>query len=115
MDLPPIEGEGHLVLQPEALLDTRVRQLRSKVIKEYLIRWRNLPDEDSTWEGENILQHPSLFFLEDKQILGGEDCNIPNYLIASWNIICCSIFQSRRINGVGRPLNIFSRNKTLPM
>ena len=78
MDLPPIDDEGHLVLQPEAILDTRERQLRSRVIKEYLIRWRNLPDEDATWEGENILQHPFLLLLEDKQLLGGEDCNIPN-------------------------------------
>ena len=78
MDLPPIDDEGHLVFQPEEILDTRERQLRSRVIKEYLIRWRNSPDEDATWEGEKILQHPSLLFLEDKQLLGGEDCNIPN-------------------------------------
>ena len=33
MDLPPIDDEGHLVLQLEAILDTQERQLRSKVIK----------------------------------------------------------------------------------
>ena len=66
------------MLQPEAILDTRERQLRSKTVKEYLIRWRNLPDEDAPWEGEKILQHPSLQLLEDKQHFGGEDCNIPN-------------------------------------
>ena len=37
--------QGHLILQPEAILDTRERQLRNRVIKEYLIRWRNLPNE----------------------------------------------------------------------
>ena len=50
-ELPPTDDEGHLVLQPEAILDTRERHLRSRVVNEYLIRWRNLPDEDATWEG----------------------------------------------------------------
>ena len=78
MDLPPIDDEGHMVLQPEAILDTPERQLRNRVIKEYPIQWRNLPDEDTTWEGDKILQHPSLQLLEDNQHFGGEDCNIPN-------------------------------------
>jgi hypothetical protein len=37
------------------------------VIREYLIRWRDLPVEDATWEGDQILQHPSLQLLEGKQ------------------------------------------------
>ena len=65
-ELPPTDDERHLVLQPEAILDTRERQLRSKTVKEYLVRWKNLPDEDATWESEKILQHPSLQLLEDK-------------------------------------------------
>ena len=54
-EIPHTNDEGHLVLQPEAILDTREKHLRSRVVKEYLIRWRNLPDEDATWEGEKIL------------------------------------------------------------
>ena len=77
-ELPPTDDDGHLVLHPKAILDTRERHLRIRVVKEYMIRWRNLPGEDATWEGENILQHPSLQLLEDKQHFGGEDCNIPN-------------------------------------
>ena len=76
MEFSPTDDEGHLVLQPEAILDTQERQLRSNIIKGYLNRWKNLPDEDATWEGEKILQHPSLRFLDDKQHFGGEDCNI---------------------------------------
>ena len=47
-ELPPTDDEGHLVLQPEAIIDTRERQLRSRTVREYLVRWRNLPDEDAT-------------------------------------------------------------------
>ena len=66
------------MLQPKAIIDTRERQLQSKTVREYLVRWRNLLDEDTTCESEKILQHQSLQLLEDKQHFGGEDCNISN-------------------------------------
>eukprot|EP00253_Pinus_taeda_P032475 PITA_32475 len=62
-ELPPMDDEGHLVLQPEAIIDTRERQLRSRMVREFLVRWKNLPDEDATWESEKILQHLSLQLL----------------------------------------------------
>ena len=77
-ELPPTDDEGHLVLQPKAIIDTRERQLQSRKIREFLVRWKNLSDEDATWESEKILQHPSLQLLEDKQHFARGDCNIPN-------------------------------------
>ena len=47
-ELPPMDDEGHLVLQPEAIIDARERQLRSKMVWEFLVRWKNFPDEDAT-------------------------------------------------------------------
>eukprot|EP00253_Pinus_taeda_P027596 PITA_27596 len=77
-ELPPTDDKGHLVLQPEAIIDTRERQLQNRTILEFLVRWKNLPDENATWESEKILQPPSLQLLEDKQHFSGGDCNIPN-------------------------------------
>jgi len=77
-ELPLLDDEGHLILTPEFILETRKRKLRSRVIKEYLVRWKDLLIEDITWEGEKILQHPVLQLLEDKQHLGGEDYNVPS-------------------------------------
>jgi hypothetical protein len=51
-ELPPLDEEGQLILIPEEVLDTRERKLRNMSIKEYLIKWENLPIEDATWEGE---------------------------------------------------------------
>jgi hypothetical protein len=65
--LPPLDEEGQLILIVEEVLDTREKKLRNKSIKEYLIKWKNLPIEDATWEGENILQHNGLQLLENKQ------------------------------------------------
>jgi hypothetical protein len=34
--------------------------------------------EDATWEGEQILQHPDLILLEDKQFWEGETMMSPS-------------------------------------
>jgi hypothetical protein len=66
-ELPPLDEEGQLELVPEEILEFREKRLRSRVIRECLVRWRGLPVEDATWESEQILQHPGLMLLEDKQ------------------------------------------------
>ena len=66
------------MLQPEAIIDVRERQLQSRIVREFLVRWKNLPNEDATWESEKILQHPSLQLLGVKQHFSEGDCNIPN-------------------------------------
>jgi hypothetical protein len=59
--LPELDEEGKIILEPEAITDTRIRQLRNRSISEYLIKWRKLPTEDSTWEDESFIQkHPEL-------------------------------------------------------
>jgi hypothetical protein len=70
-ELPPLDEEDQLELVPKEVLKQRERRLRSKVIKECLVRWRGLPMEEATWEGERILQHLGLMLLEDKQSLEG--------------------------------------------
>jgi hypothetical protein len=72
--LPTLDEEGHLIPVPEQILAFREKRLRNKTVNEYLIRWKDLPKEDATWEGEQILQRPGLQLLEDK------DCHIPSPL-----------------------------------
>ena len=70
-ELPPLDDEGQLVLIPERILEVRERKLRNKIIKDYLVQWKDLPIEEATWETEQVLQHPALQLLEDKQIRAG--------------------------------------------
>ena len=51
---PELDEEGKIILEPEAITDTRIRQLRNRSILEYLIKWRKLLAEDSTWEDEYL-------------------------------------------------------------
>ena len=62
-----MDDEGHITLILEKILKTREGRLRSRTIKEYLVTWKDIPSEDSTWEEESVLQHPNLKLLEDKQ------------------------------------------------
>ena len=59
--LPMLDDEKSIIWEPEAIIATRERRLRSRTLKEYLIRWKNFPDEDASWETEQFRQqYPSL-------------------------------------------------------
>lgn len=66
-ELPPLDDEGKLILEPETILHVQEKTLRNKTIEEYLVKWKGLPTEDVTWEGAEIFDHPNLKLLEDKQ------------------------------------------------
>ena len=60
-----------MILIPERILEVREWKLRNKIIRDYLVQWKDLPIEEATWEAEQVLQHPALQLLEDKQIQAG--------------------------------------------
>ena len=47
--LPEFDKEGKIILEPQAITDTRVCQLRNRSISKYLIKWKKLPTKGSTW------------------------------------------------------------------
>ena len=77
-DLPPLNEEGKLILEPLEILEVRENVLHNRTVREYSVRWRHLPLDHASWEGKHILQHLALHLLEDKQISGQEDCDVPN-------------------------------------
>ena len=69
---PELDEEEKIILDPEAIIDT-IRQLRNRSISEYLIKWRKLPAEDSTWEDESFIQkHPELLKHYEQHLSQGE-------------------------------------------
>jgi hypothetical protein len=54
-----LDKEGKLIFDLEAITNTRILYLRNRSISEYLIKWKKLYVEDSTWEDESFIQnHP---------------------------------------------------------
>ena len=72
--LPKLDEEGKIILEPEVVMDKRTRQLWNRSILWYLIKWKNLPTEDSTWEDENFMQkHPELLKHWGQHFFEGEE------------------------------------------
>jgi hypothetical protein len=76
-ELPPLDEEGKLILIPKEVLEVREKKLRRRNIKEYLVKWKNLPTEDATWESEQVLQEIASELLVGKQFLAGETVMSP--------------------------------------
>jgi hypothetical protein len=61
--LPMLDEEGRIILDPKSIISTQEKRLHFQVIKEYLIKWKNLLKEDVAWESEKFLKlRPSLSF-----------------------------------------------------
>ncbi|KAH9297684.1 hypothetical protein KI387_029366, partial [Taxus chinensis] len=71
--LPELDEEGRVILEPECILQTCTKRLRTRVITEYLIKWKNMDNEDATWEDMTFLQqHPELLNIGDNVALKGK-------------------------------------------
>ena len=47
---PPMDANGELRLEPEAMLNHKMRKVANQAMTEVLIHWRGTTKEDSTWE-----------------------------------------------------------------
>ncbi|KAA8550160.1 hypothetical protein F0562_001824 [Nyssa sinensis] len=56
IDFPLTDDEGVVVLQTDAILDTRWVKKGSRFVEESLVKWKRLPVDDATWEETAILQ-----------------------------------------------------------
>jgi hypothetical protein len=48
--LPPVDGNGEIQPEPEAIIDRRMVRQGSRASSEVLIKWVGAPAEDNTWE-----------------------------------------------------------------
>jgi hypothetical protein len=55
-NLPELDEEGSICLQPQVVLDQRECLLRQRTIKEVLVHWKDTTLADATWEVTTILQ-----------------------------------------------------------
>ncbi|GAB2284266.1 hypothetical protein Dimus_039655 [Dionaea muscipula] len=55
LEPPHMNGEGHMVVEPQAILDQREITRRGRKVKQYLIQWVNLCLTDATWEDTSFI------------------------------------------------------------
>jgi hypothetical protein len=55
-NLPELDEEGSIWIQPQVVLDKREHHLRQQTIKEVLVQWKDTTPADVTWEPTTILQ-----------------------------------------------------------
>jgi hypothetical protein len=55
-NLPELDEEGSIWIQPQTVLDQRQRHLHQQTIKEVLVQWKDTTPTDVTWEPATILQ-----------------------------------------------------------
>jgi hypothetical protein len=55
-NLPELDEEGSIWIQPQAVLDQRECRLHQRSIKEVLVQWKDTTPRDATWELATILQ-----------------------------------------------------------
>ncbi|XP_074342153.1 uncharacterized protein LOC141679589 [Apium graveolens] len=71
-ELPLITDDGEIVMEPEAILDTRWFKKGSSFEEEQLVKWKKLPVENATWENAKELKDKFLTLnLADKIPLKG--------------------------------------------
>jgi len=54
--LGELNEEGKIILEHEGVTETRTQQLQNWSILEFLIKYKDLPVEDSTWDYVNFIQ-----------------------------------------------------------
>jgi hypothetical protein len=62
IDMIMFDGNYHVawIFQMEQFFETMMKQLRNQAIMEYLVKWKNLPIEDLSWEEFYIHKHQQL-------------------------------------------------------
>jgi hypothetical protein len=51
-DLPNAAIEGELLAEPERILKEDIQYLRNRSFQRFLVKWKDYPEEEATWERE---------------------------------------------------------------
>ena len=53
---PVIDDEGEPLYHPEKILDSRNEKINGERVRQYLVKWKDYPEEESTWENEAFIR-----------------------------------------------------------
>lgn len=72
-ELPPFSDDGEILLEPEAIREVQWVKRGKRFLEKCLIKWKNLPIEDASWEPADIIQNqfPTLILGDKRSLSGG--------------------------------------------
>lgn len=76
-ELPTIDDEGAIVLEPAAAVDIRWLKRGGKFVEQGLVHWRRLPIEEATWEDTALLKERFPQLVSKEPLQGGRDDTLP--------------------------------------
>jgi len=79
---PELDEEGNIILDPEAFMETRTRQLWNQKISEYLIKWKIYPLK--TLHGRMRILYRNIqnySFLKERGMLGPYNIGVASLLL----------------------------------
>jgi hypothetical protein len=78
VELPPIADNRDILIEPKVILDTHWIKKWSRFVEESLVKWKQLPNDDATWENAcELVERFTNLNLEDKVPLNGGGINKP--------------------------------------
>jgi hypothetical protein len=71
LQLPNAAIEGELLAEPERILKVDTQHLRNRSFQRFLVKWKDYPEEEASWEREVDFRanYPN-FVIEDNTLHG---------------------------------------------
>ncbi|KAF2283259.1 hypothetical protein GH714_043611 [Hevea brasiliensis] len=65
-----VDDDGDVLMEPEAVLDTRWVKKGSQFVEQSLIKWKHLPTEEATWENAQDIQDTFVNLRDKVSVIG---------------------------------------------
>ena len=68
-ELPQVVPEEEMLVEPERILQVDLQHLRNRSFRRFLIKWKDYPEDEASWELEDEFRETYPYFvIEDNDL-----------------------------------------------